>query len=170
MAAEDARPRASPAVEARLRDEVRAIARTRRTRWAAVAALAAAAVLAIAIAVPSKRVAEERGSAASPSGGAETAAVEVATAFFPLSYSGMPVSNAQIVRLEVPRAALASFGLTPIDVPDGGSAATASGTVQADVLVGEDGVARAVRLYVARGFQPRDRGPERAVQRMEELQ
>ena len=60
--------------------------------------------------------------------------------------AGMPVSNAQLVRLEVPRAALASFGLTPMDVPDGGSPGTASGTVQADVLVGEDGVARAVRF------------------------
>ena len=46
-----------------------------------------------------------RGAAASPPGGAETAAVEVATAFFPLSYSGMPVSNAQIVgsRFHAPR-------------------------------------------------------------------
>ncbi len=144
---------ASRGVEARLRAEVRTIARRRRTRWAGVAALAAAAVLAIAIAVPSKRVVEAPGAAASPSGGAERAAVEVATAFFPLSYSGMPVSNPQIVRLEVPRAALASFGLTPIDVPDSGSV-TASGTVQADVVVGEDGVARAVR-FVGRTWTER---------------
>ena len=53
-----------------------------------------------------------------------------------------------LVRLEVPRAALASFGLTPPDAPDGGSPAAAAGTVQADVLVGEDGVARAVRFIV----------------------
>ena len=52
------------------------------------------------------------------------------------------MSDGQIVRLEVSRAALASFGLTPIDALDG----SASGTALADVLVGADGLARAVRF------------------------
>ena len=64
VAAEDAHLAPSAAVEARVRAEVRAIARTRRTQWVAVAALAAAAALAIAIGMPSKRVADERGFAA----------------------------------------------------------------------------------------------------------
>lgn len=134
---------ASDDVEARLRAEVRIIGRT-RARRVAVLSLAAAAVLAVAGAVTVRRAVVERSDA--PPAASETGGGEVATAFFPLDYSGMPVSNAQLVRLEVPRAALASFGLTSIDVRDGGSAAAVGGTVQADVLVGEDGVARAVRF------------------------
>ena len=49
----------------------------------------------------------------------------------------MPVTNGQTVRLELPRTVLSSFGL------DAGSA---SGTVLADVIVGQDGLARAVRF------------------------
>jgi hypothetical protein len=67
---------------------------------------------------------------------------EVATAFLPLSYSGVPLMNAELVRIEVPRAALVSFGLAPVESLD----ASSSGTVLADVLVGEDGLARAVRF------------------------
>jgi hypothetical protein len=70
----------------------------------------------------------------------------VATAFFPLTYSSLPISNAQLVRVQVPRSALASFGLAPIDVPASAATGIASATVSADVLVGEDGVARAVRF------------------------
>ena len=135
--------RASDAVEARLRIEVRTVGRA-RARRVAVLSLAAAAVLAVAGAVTMRRAALGRGDA--PPAASQTGGAEVATAFFPLDYSGMPVSNAQLVRLEVPRAALASFGLTSIDIHDGGSGAAGAGTVQADVLVGEDGVARAVRF------------------------
>ena len=154
VAAEDAALEASHAVEARLRAEVRAIARMRRRR-AAIASFAAAAVLAIATAVPAWRWAREiawgertaaPAAAADRSTGVDASAREVRTAFFPLTHSAMPLSNAQLVRLDVPRAALASFGLGPIDAPDGGSPGTVPGTVQADVLVGEDGVARAVRF------------------------
>lgn len=70
---------------------------------------------------------------------------ETATAFLPLIYSNVPITNGQVVRMEVPRAALASFGLASIDVRDGSSA----GTMLADVLVGEDGLARAVRFVRA---------------------
>ena len=70
------------------------------------------------------------------------ATTEAATAFLPLAYSGVPATNAQLVRLEVPRAALASFGLAPIET----LAAPLSDTVPADVLVGEDGLARAIRF------------------------
>jgi len=152
--------RTSDDVEARLRAEVRTIGRM-RARRVAVLSLAAAAVLAVVGAVTVRRAAVERGAA--PAAASGPAGAEVATAFFPLDYSGMPVSNAQLVRLEVPRAALASFGLTSIDVHDGGSGAAGGGTVQADVLVGEDGVARAVRFIGRIGgnghrlFQERER-------------
>ena len=142
LAAEDVSLGASTAVEARLMGEVRSIARARRRRIAVVS-LAAAAVLAIGIAVVSKRRAStppaaQQASTPAPRG-------EVATASFPLTYSSLPISNASLVRVQVPRSALASFGLSPIDVP-ASTAGTAPAMVAADVLVGEDGVARAVRF------------------------
>ena len=67
---------------------------------------------------------------------------EAVTAFLPLLYSSVPLSNGQVIRMEVPRRALASFGLASIDAVEAGR----SGTVLADVLVGDDGLARAVRF------------------------
>lgn len=67
---------------------------------------------------------------------------EVATDFMPLPYSAVPLTNGQIVRLEVPRSALVSFGLLPVDSVD----RAPGGTVLADVIVGDDGLARAVRF------------------------
>jgi len=58
-----------------------------------------------------------------------------------LTFSNVPLTGGQLVRLEVSRAALASFGLLPADSLD-----ARPGTVLADVLVGEDGLARAVRF------------------------
>jgi len=147
VAGEDASLGASSAVEARLLSEVRSIARARRRR-VAIVTLAAAAVLAIAVAVPWKRRADNAsdGQQAPAPAPRREVATEVATAFFPLTYSSLPISNAQLVRVQVPRSALASFGLAPIDVPGSAAGGTASATVAADVLVGEDGVARAVRF------------------------
>jgi len=71
--------------------------------------------------------------------------VEITTSFLPLAYSAMPLTDARVVRLEVPRTALAAFGLTPIDAVE----TTRTGTVLADVLVGDDGLARAVRFVRA---------------------
>ena len=71
-----------------------------------------------------------------------------ATAFMPLVYSALPYTNAHIVRLEVPRAALKHFGLAPAESPAGASPVSRD-TVLADVLVGEDGLARAVRFVRA---------------------
>src|SRR5687767_11607015 len=96
VAAEDTGLGASSGIERRLRAEVGSIARSRRRRRVAVASLAAAAALAGAVAVPWKQATDDPGGSANASSGAEPAAVEVATAFFPLSYSGMPVSNAQL--------------------------------------------------------------------------
>jgi hypothetical protein len=138
--AEDDETLGASAVEARLLAEAHVIARGRRRHaYTAVGALAAA--LLATIAVPAWRAARVRPPAVAPAGRAESSARqasgEVTTEFFPLMYSNVPVTNGQTVRLELPQAALASFGLKADD---------ASGTVLADVLVGEDGLARAVRF------------------------
>lgn len=68
-------------------------------------------------------------------------AEEVVTEFMPLGnadYSAS-VDAGQVVRVELPRSALASIGL-PV------SADRASERIKADVLVGEDGLARAIRF------------------------
>ena len=65
---------------------------------------------------------------------------EVATEFLPLNYDSTSREDGQLVRIEVPRAALASFGLNSESPNDAG------GVVLADVVVGDDGLARAVRF------------------------
>src|SRR5262249_21792462 len=96
---------AALSVEERLRREVRAIANRRRLRNGLVDALLVAAALIVAI------VGAARLRHAPQAPPASVAAPEVATAFMPLPYSTVPVSNGVVVRLELPRAALASFGL-----------------------------------------------------------
>jgi len=150
VAAEDGALSASPAVEQRLLAEVRSIAGRRRRRTAlstiaaAVVAVAAAASWTMTRATLSRATAPP---ANQPSAGAGAspprASALQATPFLPLPYSGVPMSEGgQLVRLEVPRSALVSFGLAPVD----GARAGTSDTVLADVLVGEDGLARAVRF------------------------
>ena len=157
----------SGAVEARLRAEVRAIgaARRARLRWRA---LAVAALVMVAMAIPAWRFAGHgreasavlvapiaTGAATSPA--SVTQREEITTAFLPLVYSDVPVAGAQIVRLSVPRSALASFGLAPADnasaqdaaAPASSTPGAAAATVVADVLVGDDGLARAVRFVRA---------------------
>lgn len=76
--------------------------------------------------------------------GAESAASgpeEIATDFMPLTYGGSfsQLDDGQVVRVEIPRSALHTFGL-PVN------AERAGGRVKADVLLGHDGVARAIRF------------------------
>jgi hypothetical protein len=68
-------------------------------------------------------------------------ASEITTAFIPLVQdAGFAQSEgAHLVRVELPRSALASFGI-PVN------ADRAGGRVKADVLLGEDGTARAIRF------------------------
>ena len=65
---------------------------------------------------------------------------EVATSFYPLPYgSGLGMDDGwQIVRVSLRPDALASLGLDLPTVP--------AGTVQADLVLGEDGMARAIRF------------------------
>lgn len=70
-----------------------------------------------------------------------TASQELVTEFIPLVYANdvLPAENVQIVRVKLPRAALVSFGL-PIDQDRAGE------PIKADVVLGEDSVARAIRF------------------------
>jgi hypothetical protein len=62
-------------------------------------------------------------------------------AFMPLPYADDPAAldDGAVVRVEIPRAALASFGL-PVAAMEG------DGTVRADLVVSEDGTPQAIRL------------------------
>ncbi|HEX8844691.1 MAG TPA: hypothetical protein VF791_08615 [Pyrinomonadaceae bacterium] len=67
--------------------------------------------------------------------------VEIATEYLPLTY-GVNLSQlegGQVVRVELPRSAMQSFGL-PMNAERAGE------RVKADVLLGHDGVARAIRF------------------------
>ena len=68
-------------------------------------------------------------------------AQEVATEFIPLVQAGPYTQSEEghLVRVELPRSALASFGL-PVNAEANG------GRVKADVLMGQDGIARAIRF------------------------
>ena len=136
----DAGMQPSPVVEARLLNEVRAIARTRRTRTT-VALLAAAAAIVIAVAISFWRSDRSPAPDARQPAPVTAAAGDVATEFFPLAFAYVPAFSTHIVRLVLPRRSLASFGLGSFEI-DAGSAAT----VTADVVVGEDGLARYVRF------------------------
>jgi len=130
LAADEAGLGCSPAVEARLTTEVRSIATARRRLACVAAVVAAAAAWLLVVAGPMRLVPPE------------TRAREVATEFLPLTYSDMPATGGQLVRLEVARDALAAFGLTSAEAVAG----SPSDTLLADVFVGEDGLARAVRF------------------------
>lgn len=134
---------ASPAVEQRLKNEVRSLGRARRRRGQVTLAGIAAAVI-VAVAVPDwrtvRRVTSGETAFRTDARGPDASADEAA--FFPLPYIGVPMSNGQIVRLEVPQATLDPFGVALADVMGGAR----PGMVLADVIVGEDGLARAVRF------------------------
>ena len=66
---------------------------------------------------------------------------EITTEFLPITYGGnlSQLDDGQLVRVELPRSALQSFGL-PVNAERAGE------RVKADVLLGHDGVARAIRF------------------------
>ena len=76
-----------------------------------------------------------------PKPAAPPAAKEVATGFFPLDEASSlsPIESAQVVRVRVPRATLARFGL-PVNQD------RISEPVKADVVFAQDGIARAIRF------------------------
>jgi len=66
---------------------------------------------------------------------------EYATDFVPISYGGVqkPMESGEVIRMEMPRSALIAFGL-PVN------ADRADTPVKAELLLGEDGMARAIRF------------------------
>jgi hypothetical protein len=71
---------------------------------------------------------------------------EVTTGFFPLDPAGSVPASGEVVRVQMPRAALTLFGL-PFNER------RASVPVQADVLLGEDGMAHAVRFVTTTSYE-----------------
>ncbi|MCC6538863.1 MAG: hypothetical protein IT162_15015 [Bryobacterales bacterium] len=74
-------------------------------------------------------------------------AAHMATDFFPLTPAGLePADPAQVVRIKVPRREMRRFGLPVREELE-------RAAVEAEVLVGPDGVARAVRFVQEREFE-----------------
>jgi hypothetical protein len=140
VAAEDTRAGASPAVRAQLLEEVRLVRRAHRASLMKMYALAAG--LFLATAVPIWQLAMHAPPDRATIRLNDVSDGEVATAFFPLTYSDVPVTEGNLVRVEVSQAAFVSFGVEPLEPPG----SPGSDVVLADVLVGEDGLARAVRF------------------------
>jgi hypothetical protein len=122
---------APAAVEARLRTAFR---RRRKRNYLWAGALAAAVLLAAALLTV--QIPDRRGSAA-----VSARPAEIATEFIPMFYGqGLsPTESARLVRVRLPRSALASFGLPLAED-------RRAGRIEADVILGEDGVARAIRF------------------------
>lgn len=66
---------------------------------------------------------------------------EIATEYFPINYGTylQPIDSGQIVRIALPRSVLGSYGL-PVDPLQ------ADQPINADVVIGNDGIARAIRF------------------------
>ena len=76
------------------------------------------------------------------SGASKPGEAESVTEFIPLlagAPAAQPLESGQLVRVQLPRAALASLGL-PLNAERGNE------PVKADVLLGNDGLARAIRF------------------------
>lgn len=136
LRARDALAQASPAVEAALQREFRVYQRRRHlTSLAAWAAVAATIVLAIALSVHAPQPLASDGPSV-----AEARGPELATEFIPLQpLPADPDEFTQVIRVRLPRGELRRFGLAPLSQP-------LEGTIQADVVLGRDGTAQAVRF------------------------
>ena len=121
-----------------------ALHRARGEQWKSIWALAVT-VLALSASTLVWRVRSDEPVAAGPKGPALRGEMATAEEFFPLAYASVPATNARIVRIAVPRSAPAAFGLDPV-----GLVSVRHDAVLADVVVGEDGLARAVRFIRSR--------------------
>ncbi len=92
-------------------------------------------------AVPVKTRPVRRTRAVKPAPKPEAETAEVATDFFQIPYTEplRPEQRADVFRIQMPRAGMAAFGL-PV------SGGRLDSRITADVLMGEDGVARAIRF------------------------
>ena len=133
LAPEDARPTDAPESLARLRNRIHERPAASR-RWALVwaAGVAPACIVAIALGIaghPSKTTSRGKQDMQAASDGQPQATAD----YLPLD-SGVPMQMGVVVRVTLPASAFARFGVA------------GSGNLQADVLVGEDGIAHAIRL------------------------
>ena len=110
--------------------------------WRWERALAATALVAVVAALIAQLPGQQREVPTGATTGQAGRPVAVASEFFPLAYSNVPITDGRIVRLEVPRSAASAFGLDPVDLVS----ARHHDAVLADVVVGVDGLARAVRF------------------------
>lgn len=135
LRAMDALAQASPAVEAVLQREFRLHRQRRRgASFAAWATVAATVVVACALSVRAPQP------LASNKPAAEARRPELATEFIPLRpLPADPDEFTQLIRVRLPRGELRRFGLAPVSQP-------LEGTVEADIVLGRDGVAQAVRF------------------------
>ena len=133
LAEESSARRAPERIETALLTEFRRRRAQRQTRWAS---LAAAAVLLLAVSLATLR--PGRPPAAPPPQAAEQ---RVFTEFIPVVYGQPfhPEEGGRIVRVRMPRTTLASFGL-PVNQD------RLDERIQADILLGEDNLVRAVRF------------------------
>ena len=152
LAEHEAHAGASADVEVRLLSEVRGLAQTRRRTHMKLYAIAA--VLVMAVTVPLWQLTERPPVATPTLPEPSDLGSDTTTEFYPLTFSNVPITGGLLVRLEVSRAALASFGVLPAD-----SLGSRPGTVLADVLVGEDGLARAVRFVRLESTQAQQEFP-----------
>lgn len=133
-------PREAPMeVEARLLTEFRRHSRLRRMRaWMSVASIGAIAATISVLVWIGPLAAHKPASSASD---ANTIADETAAGFYPLPDADAlpPVESAMVVRVQLPVASLELIGF-PINQD------RASERVEAEVLLGQDGLARGVRL------------------------
>lgn len=138
VAEDDERYGTSSAVSMRLLAEVHAIGSARRRRTTTLLSLGAAAAVLLALLIPAWRAVSP---AEHPNQAADAPIVtrELVTEFFPLTYSNVPARGGYVVRMQVPRSALVSFDAAAF-------ADNESPNVLADVVVGDDGLARAVRF------------------------
>jgi len=160
LAANDCEREASSAVEARLLHKFRTRSASRKLRWAGIAAIAAGSVLAVSLSMnhvtkpevsvqapvilvplPAAPVVEADVPAARKvvRKMARPQAHEVVTEFFPLIDSAPPFERGQMLRVQLPAAAMRTVGL-PVREDH------LADPIQADVLVGEEGMPRAIRF------------------------
>jgi len=93
-------------------------------------------------AIPTRKSSVKRGNGASAKApSANSGNIEIATDFIPVTYGGAAnlADGGRMVRVELPLSAMASFGL-PVNMD------RANEKVKADVLMGVDGLAHAIRF------------------------
>jgi len=160
LAESDCEREAPPAVEASLLGEFRERRHSYKWRWIGGAAIAAGAVLAVLLSMnhvarpvvsvlppvtPVPRAAAPVISSRAPAAStvvrrmARPQAHEVVTEFFPLIDSAPPFERGQMLRVQLPAAAMRTVGL-PVGEDH------LADPIQADVLVGEEGMPRAIRF------------------------